>query len=421
MTSTFGVLRSPRTILFGRGQRHALGPLAGGMGSHAFVCTDARLGEDPEFVRLMDSLRTVGMRVTVYAETEPDVPTGLVEVATSRARSARADLVIGIGGGSCIDLAKTTALLLSHGGNLADYYGEHAVPGPIVPMIALPTTAGTGSEVSTVAVLSDPERELKVGITSPHLVPMAAICDPELAVGAPPALTASTGIDALSHGIESYTAIRRDPTPQLSGERVLVGKNMLTDHYAMLAVDRVAANLRAAVANSADIDAFEQLMLGAMAGGYALASAGTAAAHALQYPVGALTHTPHGVGVGVLLPYVMEFNRTACAHDYVEIAGTMGLGTPKPESVESTDESVDELALAAIDAVADLCRDIGIPRTLADLGLPADRLANTAELAMTAVRLVNNNPRPLDVAAMTAIAEAAYHGDRLRARSAANG
>lgn len=400
----FGVLRSPRLILFGRGQRNTIGRVAREIGRRAFVCTDARLAADPEFGRLMGLLSDAGVDPIVYDGTLPDVPTPLVADAVEHARAADVDLVIGIGGGSCLDLAKTVAVIVAHGGQISDYYGEHAVPGPTLPLVALPTTAGTGSEVTTIAVLTDPERTIKVGVSSPYLVPEVAICDPELSFGCPPGLTASAAIDALSHGIESFTAVARTPTSSITEERVFVGKNELTDHYALLAVRSVANALRRAYRDGNDVDAREQLMLGAMAGGYALATGGTAAAHALQYPVGALTDTPHGVGVGVLLPYVMEFNLPYCVDSFARIAVAMGL-----DDGSGDDE---RLARKAVDGVAELCADVGIPRTLAELGLPADRLDWAAEQAVTAKRLVENNPRPLDVDGLTRISYAAHAGDR---------
>ena len=154
--------------------------------------------------------------------------------------------MVGMGGGSCLDLAKAVAVLLTHGGEASDYYGELRVPGPVMPVVALPTTAGTGSEVTPVAVLTDPERVSKVGISSPHLIPHTAVCDPELTVGCPPALTASAGADALSHVIEAFTAVRRPVTAELATERVFVGKNELTDTYALLGVRLIAGSLQRA-------------------------------------------------------------------------------------------------------------------------------------------------------------------------------
>ncbi|MBD8061331.1 iron-containing alcohol dehydrogenase [Oceanitalea stevensii] len=405
--SMLGVLRGPRQVVFGAGQRHALGALTAALGSRALVCTDARFGATAEFAELVGLLESAGVQVTVFDEVLPDVPVHQVSQCAGLVRYAAPDVIVGMGGGSCIDLAKAVAVVLTHGGEPSDYYGELRVPGPVIPVVALPTTAGTGSEVTPVAVLTDPERVSKVGISSPHLIPHTAVCDPELTLGCPPALTASAGADALSHGIEAFTAVRRPVTTELATERVFVGKNELTDSYALMAVRQVARSLHRAWSDPSDMGAREAMMLGATAGGFALGTSGTAAAHALQYPVGALTHTPHGIGVGVLLPYVMEFNRPARVPELAAVAVAMGA---------SADASDEDLADEAIDRVAALLASVGIPATLADLGLPADRLRWTAEQALGAARLVANNPRPLDADALERIVRAAYTGDRAALR-----
>jgi alcohol dehydrogenase len=407
--SLLGVLRGPRQVLFGAGQRHALGTVVSALGSRALVCTDARFGATPEFAQLVRLLEDSGVQVTSYTEVEPDVPVHQVVRCAELAAAAEPDVVVGMGGGSCLDLAKAVAVLLTHGGTPSDYYGELRVPGPVVPVVALPTTAGTGSEVTPVAVLTDPDRISKVGISSPYLIPHAAVCDPELTVGCPPPLTASAGADALSHVIEAFTAIRRPVTSELATERVFVGKNELTDTYALLGVRLIAGSLHRAWSSPDDVDAREAMMLGATAGGFALGTAGTAAAHAIQYPVGALTHTPHGVGVGALLPYVMEFNRPARVPELAAVAVAMGA---------SPDWSAEDLADEAIDRVTVLLASVGIPATLAELGLPADQLRWTAEQAAGAERLVANNPRPLDVDALEHIVRAAHAGDRSALREA---
>src|SRR5690606_21603860 len=171
-----------------------------------------------------------------------------------------------------------------------------AVPGPIMPLIAVPTTAGTGSEVTPVAVLSDSERTLKVGISSPFLIPTWSVCDPELTFSCPAALTAIAGADALTHAIEAFTAVRRDPVPSIAQERVFVGKNTMSDHFALSAITLLWEGLEAACEDNTDRSAREKVMLGATMAGLAFGVAGTAAAHAIQYPVGALTHTAHGLG-----------------------------------------------------------------------------------------------------------------------------
>ncbi|NHC46691.1 iron-containing alcohol dehydrogenase [Motilibacter aurantiacus] len=401
--TVFGLLRSPRHVLFGAGQRRALGTLAASVGRRALVCTDARFSSTPDFDELLGLLRGAGMEVSTFTETLPDVPTGQVVECAELARRAAPDVVLGMGGGSCIDLAKSVTVLLAHGGRPQDYYGEFRVPGPTLPLIALPTTAGTGSEVTPVAVLSDPERSSKVGISSPHIIPWGAVCDPELTYGSPPALTASTGADALAHAVEAFTAIRREPEPGLSAARVFVGKSELTDQYALLAVRLIAANFHRAWSDPDDLEAREAMMLAAMAGGFALGTAGTAAAHAIQYPLGALTHTPHGVGVGALLPYVMEFNRNVREQELARIAREMRVPLQGDDA---------ELADASIEAVADLLASVGIPRTLGELGLAEDKVGWTAEQSLNAARLVENNPRRLDAAGAERIVRAAYAGDR---------
>jgi alcohol dehydrogenase len=405
--SMLGVLRGPRQVLFGAGQRGALGTIAAGLGSRALVCTDARFAATPEFARLVQLIEASGVQVTAYAEVLPDVPVEQVRQCADLAARVRPDVVIGMGGGSCLDLAKAVAVILTHGGEPSDYYGELRVPGPVVPVVALPTTAGTGSEVTPVAVLTDPERVSKVGISSPHLIPHTAVCDPELTWDCPPALTASAGADALSHAIEAYTAVRRPAQSGLATERVFVGKNELTDVYALLGVRMMAGSLHRAWSDPRDVGAREAMALGATAGGFALGSAGTAAAHAIQYPVGALTHTPHGMGVGALLPYVMEFNRPARVPELARIAVAMGA---------AADATPEDLADEAIDRVATLLASVGVPSTLDELGLPADRLRWTAEQALGATRLVENNPRPLDADALERIVRAAHSGDRAALR-----
>ena len=407
--SLLGVLRGPRQVLFGAGQRHALGTVVSALGSRALVCTDARFGATPEFAHLVRLLEDSGVQVTSYTEVEPDVPVHQVVRCAELAAAAEPDVVVGMGGGSCLDLAKAVAVLLTHGGTPADYYGELRVPGPVVPVVALPTTAGTGSEVTPVAVLTDPDRISKVGISSPYLIPHAAVCDPELTVGCPPPLTASAGADALSHVVEAFTAIRRPVTSELATERVFVGKNELTDTYALLGVRLIAGSLHRAWSAPDDVEAREAMMLGATAGGFALGTAGTAAAHAIQYPVGALTHTPHGVGVGALLPYVMEFNRPARVPELAAVAVAMG----------ASPRLVGRGPRRRGDRPGDRPAGLGgDPRHPGRARAPGDQLRWTAEQAAGAERLVANNPRPLDVDALEHIVRAAHAGDRSALREA---
>ncbi|PJE31102.1 Alcohol dehydrogenase, class IV [Pseudooceanicola antarcticus] len=392
----FGTIRAPRELIFGSGQRDALGKVAAKLGKRALVVTDERLEGDAAFRAMVAQLEAAGLAVRVDGSTLPDVP---VETAVASARAARdfaPDLVIGVGGGSCLDMAKCVAVLLTHGGRPQDYYGEFMVPGPVLPLIAVPTTAGTGSEATPVAVLSDAERQLKVGISSPHIIPTVSICDPDLTLTCPPMLTAIAGADALTHAIEAFTAIRRAPTPGLAQERVFVGKNAASDHFALSAITLLWQGLETACTDGGDAGARAQVMMGATMAGLAFGVAGTAAAHAIQYPVGALTHTAHGAGVACLMPYVMAWNAPEIGAELDQIAGAIGLGT----------------GAEVIPALASLFGRIGIPPTLRDLGLAEDKLDWVAEQSCGIARLIQNNPRPLALADMRRLVGASFHGDR---------
>ncbi|PVZ94923.1 alcohol dehydrogenase [Amnibacterium flavum] len=396
MGELFAALRAPSEIIFGAGQRSALSWLGPRLGTRAFICVDPYFATSEEFTELVALVETAGVAAAIFSDVVPELPTDSILAAVEAARSHEADLFIAVGGGSCIDLAKVAACLLAHGGDIGDYYGEFRVPGPILPLIAIPTTAGTGSEVTPVAVITDPRRETKVGISSPYLIPTVAICDPELTLTCPPGVTASAGADALSHCIESYTAISRETNSALAGERVFVGRGELTDSFALAGISAIAQGLQRAYTDASDLEARALVMYGSLMGGLAFGTAGTAAAHALQYPIGAMTHTPHGVGVGMLLPYVMEYNREERVTELAEIARRFG--------AVGDDESV---AALAPQLVQDFLASVGIPSTLDAIGFPTDRVGWAAEQGLAAVRLSENNPRPLADGAVSILGAAA--------------
>lgn len=398
----FGAYRSPRNLVFGPGQRRALPKYVTELGKRALVVTDQRLAGDAEFRALVALVRDAGLAVEVFDGTIAELPLECIAAGVAQGRAMAAEVIVGIGGGSCIDAAKIIALLLAHGGQASDYYGEFKVPGPTLPVIAVPTTAGTGSEVTPVAVLADAERAVKIGIASPYLIPHTAICDPELTYSCPPGLTASSGADALTHAIEAFTTAPRTINGTIVHEHVFLGKNAVSDQFALAAVGDIAASLKRAYDDGSDLEARQRLMLGATMAGLAFGTAGTAAAHAVQYPVGAITHTPHGVGVAVMMPYVMAFNRPYCTAGLAQIGAAMGL------PVAGT---IDQRAGAAIDAVAALFASVGIPSTIAALGIEREHLPLVVEQALGIQRLIKNNPRPLDPATMTALVEAAFSGD----------
>ncbi len=400
----FAALRLPAEILFGKGQRQALPAVAAKYGKRALICTDERFAGTDVFAEMTSALKGAGIALRVHDRVEPDVPRDSVAVCVEANRDFKPDMIIGIGGGSCLDFAKCTALLMSHGGALQDYYGEFKVPGPTLPLISVPTTAGTGSEVTPVAVISDPDRTLKVGISSPHLISKVAICDPELTMTCPRGLTAIAGADALTHAIEAYTAIRKEASADLPQKHVFIGKSALSDHFALLAIKLLGRSLEKACGPGADEDARADVMMGALAAGCAFGTAGTAAAHAVQYPAGALTHTPHGLGVAAMLPYVMTYNAKSAAAEIAEVGGAMGLDLAGLETAAAAEATIAEISR--------LFAAIGITPTLAGLGLAADKLDWTAEQALGIDRLIKNNPRGFDLAAMRQLVQAAFDGDR---------
>ncbi|MES2171186.1 MAG: iron-containing alcohol dehydrogenase [Actinomycetota bacterium] len=397
----FGVLRLPDSVLFGLGSRAAIAPAALGYGTRVLICCDPFLAATPEFAELLASLESRGVSVKVLTEVVPELPVESVTRAAALASDFRPEVVIGYGGGSALDLAKLVALLVVHPGPLSLYYGENAVPGPVLPLIAVPTTAGTGSEVTPVAVVSDPERELKVGVSSPHLVPRVAVVDPELSFGAPAAVTAHSGIDAFVHAVESYTAVVR-PADWAEELPVFVGRNALSSLLAIEAIRLIGENLRTSVREPDNVAAREAMSYGSLLAGMAFGSAGTHLSHAMQYPIGAITKTPHGLGTGLMLPFVLQAAVDSSRPELAEIARALG--------VEQSSEAAS--AQAAVDAIAVLVADIGVPSSLADIGVSEDQLPRIAELALTVRRLAGNSTLPADEHSFARILSAAFHGDR---------
>ncbi len=399
----FSTLRLPREILFGEGQLAAIGQVSVKFGGKALICTDARFVTTPAFSEITNHLQASAVSFQVFDRVEPDVPTENVYACVEAARHFAPDLIIGLGGGSCIDMAKCVSLILTHGGSLENYYGEFKIPSRVLPIIAVPTTAGTGSEVTPVAVISDSNRVLKVGISSPHLVPSAAICDPSLTWSCPAGLTAIAGADALTHAIEAFTALRRSPDASLSQQHVFVGKNVFSDMFALKAINLIGQSLVAAYRDGTQKQARSDLMLGALCAGCAFATAGTSLAHAVQYPIGALTHTAHGLGVAAMLPYAMTFNRWSSVAEMAEIALALGIKAER--------RSAAALSAEAIMRIKYLCNELKIPSTLKELGLPHDKIDWTAEQAIGIGRLIKNNPRTIELDSMKMLLHAAYHGD----------
>jgi alcohol dehydrogenase class IV len=398
-----GQLRQPKHLTFGPGQRAQLPHLVRGIGDRALICTDERMASSEPFTEIVARLRDSGVTVDVFDGVEPELPRDNLLGVVDRLSGSAIDVVIGVGGGSCLDFAKVAAILLARGGDVRDLYGENRVAGPGLPMIAVPTTGGTGAEITCISVVYDADLGMKVGIASPYLEAHAAVVDPELTISCPRGLTAATGADALSHLIESFTARAKNPSTDHIEQHLYVGKNLLTDVYARYGLGLLKTSLERLAADLTDLDARSDTMLAAMSAGMAINTAGTAGAHAIQSPIGALTHTAHGFGVGALLPYVMRYNLPAREPELAEVADVLGVGAGGDQSSR---------AKAAIVRVEEILAALEVPVNLRELGLRPEHFEFVAEQAMKATRLTANNPRELTHDAIVEILKRGYADDR---------
>jgi alcohol dehydrogenase len=338
--------------------------------------------------------------VEIFSGGEPEPSLRAADAAILKARAFKPDAILGLGGGSNMDLAKITATVLAHGGSPRDYVGDDKIPGPIAALICMPTTAGTGSEVSAAAVLTDTENKIKVGILSNYLRPRVALVDPLLTVSCPAKVTADSGIDALTHAIEAYTAVDNADFPLPGDERsVYQGKHPLGDVMAERAIALIGANLRRAVKDGTDLEARDGMALGATLAGLAFSNVGVAVVHALEYPVGGATHCSHGAGNGLLLPFVMRFNQPVRIKEFGTIARLLG------EDLSGLTEN--QAADRAIAAVEKLRNDIGIPKRLSDLGVRTEQLRPFADKAFGIKRILRVNPRPMTVEDLEGILQSA--------------
>jgi alcohol dehydrogenase class IV len=389
-------------LVFGRNAVRQLGDIARRLRARrVLVVTDAMLDKAGALERVRQPLAEAGIVVEAFTggEPEPSMRAGLACYEVGK--QCKPDAVLGLGGGSNMDLAKLAALLLTHGGAPRDYVGDDKVPGPVLPLICVPTTAGTGSEVSAAAVITDTDNQIKVGILSNYLRPASAVVDPLLTVSCPPKVTADSGIDALTHAIEAYTAVDNAEFPLPAGERsVYQGRHPLGDVLAEKAIAVIGRYLRRAVRDGQDLEARDGMALGATLAGMAFSNVGVAVVHALEYPVGGATHCSHGAGNGLLLPFVMRFNLPARLPEFARIAGMLG------ESTSGLSESA--AAERAVTAVEKLKSDIGIPSRLRDIGVRQEQLRPFADKAFGIKRILRVNPRQVSADDLHAILEAAF-------------
>ncbi len=373
-------------IVFGSGAADQLGDIAQRLGlERVLVVTDAHL-VDAGICGKIESPLAEQATIDVFTGGEPEPSLAAAEACVAHARAFAPDGLIGLGGGSNMDLAKIAAAALAHSGSPRDYLGENKVPGPVTPLICVPTTSGTGSEVSAAGVFTDQENNIKVGAMSNYLRPTVALVDPQLTLSCPRKVTADSGIDAMTHAIEAYTAVDYKDFPLPPGETSCYqGRFPLADVLAEKAIATIGANLERAVEHPDDLAAREAMSLGALLAGLAFSNAGVALVHALEYPVGGATHCSHGAGNGLLLPHVMRYNLPKRRKQFARIAALLG---------EKTDGlSEDDAAERAIAAIERLNTAIGIPARLSDLGVREEQIPELAEKALGITRIIRVNPR----------------------------
>ncbi len=374
-------------LLVGPGTSGQLGDMASGMGiKRALVVTDPGIVQFGLLEDAKQNLISNHIEFTVYADVVADPPESVVIDAVKAAQEFGCDGVIGFGGGSSMDVAKLLAVLIKGEQVLQDIYGVDQIRGGRLPLIQVPTTAGTGSEATMVSIITTGETT-KAGVVSRSLLADKIILDASLTLGLPAAVTAATGIDAMVHAIEAFTSARL--------------KNPLSDMLAREALRLMAENIETVVKQGDNVEARSAMLLGAMYAGQAFANAPVAAVHALAYPLGGNYHIPHGLSNSLVLPHVLRFNAPQAAGLYAQLAPLILPGSQLPDDALAVSEMLAEHFLA-------LAADLGLPTRLRDMAIAEQDLPMLAEEAMLQQRLLINNPRDVSYEDALAIYQQAF-------------
>ena len=366
--------RTPNHISAGFGASERLGAEARAMGAtQVLLVTDKGVAASGIAENLKNNLTKAGIRVEVFDQVKPEPDFACQDASIKFAKQGKFDVIVGAGGGSAMDVAAVTAVMLTNPGSVTDYVGADLVKKPGIPTILIPTTAGTGAEVTPMAVLADPAAKGKKVLISPYIITRLAIVDPYLHISMPPSITSSSGMDALAHAIEAFTHFTK--------------ANVMTDLFAKEAIVVIGRSIRTAVAKGDNLDARYDMAMGSLFAGLALANAGVTAVHALSYPLGVEYHVAHGVANGLLLPYVMEFNILGNISKFAMIAKLLG-------------ETVDHLPLLeqaqrAPAAVKKILFDMKMAHSLTDLNIPEGAIPEMAKAASANTRLLSVNPRTM--------------------------
>ena len=382
------VFNTTKSVVFENGAAVRIAALAGGLlGKTCLLITDPGLRKLGLCDPCIDALEKAGHQVTVFDDVEADPSRETLMRAVEAGRSAGATGVIGFGGGSSQDVAKLVALLLGSDEDLDAAWGVGQAKGPRLPLVLVPTTAGTGSEVTPVSIITVGAEE-KRGVSSPVILPDMAILDASLTVGLPASITAATGVDAMVHAIESYASVNANNNP--------VSKLLAREALRLL-----GANIETVVADASNLEARGAMLLGSMLAGQAFANAPVAAVHALAYPIGGTFHIPHGLSNALVLPHVLRFNAPDAHMLYAEIAAD---AFPQIAAIEGSQAR----CAAFIDALADLSKHLGMKTRLRDVDIPKEAIAKMASDSMVQQRLLVNNPREVTERDAYNIYEAAW-------------
>ncbi|WP_446899047.1 iron-containing alcohol dehydrogenase [Clostridium sp. LBM24168] len=365
----YSIFQSPRNIIYGKDSIGLVGKQTKKFGKEVMIVTGRHSSkESGALEKVLHSLKDENLDCVVFDKVESDPGVDTVRYGVKIAKENSIDVIVAIGGGSALDAAKAISMVITNGGDITDY--EDKIPQKdAVPIIAVPTTAGTGSEVSKFSIITDNERKIKMLISSDFIIPKVAILDPKLTLMMPQSVTAATGMDAFTHAIEAYISKATQPMSEL---------------YAIKAIKIISNSLTKAVLKGDDIEARSNMLIGQMYAGLAFSNSSTALVHSMSRPLGAYYGIPHGLANALLLPEVMKFNRAACAEKLKVMASAMG------ENVSG--KSTREASYLAIEAIKNIFLETGLPTRLKEIGVDRENFEKMAQDAMKS-RTTELNPR----------------------------
>ena len=380
-------IQLPKKIIFGEDVIKNIPELAKQFKAKSVLfITDPTISQIGLSSKVINPLQEVGMKVEIYDKVEPEPSLKAAELVMKFAREARYDLVIGMGGGSSLDMGKLASISATNLGPIADYIGVGNIPLPGLPKILIPTTSGTGSEITMNLIISHKEEGRKIGLVDPHIIADVAVIDPLLTISMPPKVTAATGLDALTHAVESLMSIDLNP---------------FTEPLAIDAVKLIFRSLKKAYDEGDNVEARRDMSLASMLAGTSLAISGVCAGHAAAYAF--TVPVPHGVGCGLALPYTMEFNAPNCLSKLVAIAEATG--------VNRMGESKENNAFYAVSGVRELMKDVNFPISLRDIGIKEEDIEIMAERMLKVTRLLAHNPRELTMEDAVTLFRRMYEGE----------